>query len=171
MLAAVKDGDEAGKQMGYEDVAVIGTDVEALFPSLRDVEVARIARQAVEESGANFGSVDYESAMKYLLITGGACHIKELGLEQVAPRWAGQRQDLLTVGGEGLESKEKWTNCGRELLEHQKKKIIGRVVETAVLVCMGTHPYCFGEELFLQQEGGPIGMRFTASLANLVMKM
>ena len=36
-----KDGDEADKQMGYEDVAVIGTDVEALFPSLRDVEVAR----------------------------------------------------------------------------------------------------------------------------------
>ena len=36
---------------------------------------------------------------------------------------------------------------------------------------MGTHPYCFGDKLFLQQEGGPIGMRFTASLANLEMKM
>ena len=36
---------------------------------------------------------------------------------------------------------------------------------------MGTHAYSFGDKLFLQQERGPIGMRFTASLANVTMNM
>ena len=52
-----------------------------------------------------------------------------------------------------------------------KIKILGRVIETAVLVCMGTYPYSFGDKLFLQQEGGPTGMRFTNSLANVTMNM
>ena len=69
------------------------------------------------------------------------------------------------------KDKKKWTNCGRLISDQQKLKIVGRVVETAVLVCMGTHPYSFGDKLMVQQEGGPIGMRFTASLANLIMKM
>ena len=51
-----------------------------------------------------------------------------------------------------------------------KKKIISLVVEAAVVVCMGTHVYSFGDKIYLQKRGGPIGMRFTASLANLVMK-
>ena len=36
---------------------------------------------------------------------------------------------------------------------------------------MGTHAYTLCGQLFLQSMGGPIGMRFTASLANLAMKM
>ena len=89
----------------------------------------------------------------------------------MAPRWNGPRPDLLTVGGDSLNEREKWSNCNRELLECHKIKILGRVIETAVLVCMGTHTYSFGDKLFLQQEGGPIGMRFTASLANVTMNM
>ena len=36
---------------------------------------------------------------------------------------------------------------------------------------MGSHVYSFGEDLYIQRSGGPIGMRFTASLANIVIKM
>ena len=87
-----------------ESLAVVGTDVEALFPSLRDVEAAKIARQAVEESGTQFENINFDLAMKYLYVTGGASHIKEIGLEKVCPRWRGSRPDLLTVGGEALEN-------------------------------------------------------------------
>ena len=40
----------------------------------------------------------------------------------------------------------------------------------ATLVTMGTHVYSFGERLFIQRSGGPIGVRSTASLASVVMK-
>ena len=56
------------------------------------------------------------------------------------------------------------------LSEVEIRQVIARVVETAVLVCMNTHIYSFGEDLYLQCTGGPIGMRFTASLAGIVMK-
>ena len=47
---------------------------------------------------------------------------------------------------------------------------MARTVEVAILVTMGTHVYSFEDKVFIQRSGGPIGMRSTASLANLVMK-
>ena len=144
------------KQMEVEQcLTIAGTDVESLFPSLQDVEVARIARQAVVESGIKFQNIDYDAALKYIFVTGGVSHIKEIGLQSVAPKWTGSRPDLLTVGGDCLEENDKWCNTGRELMDWQKVRVIGRVIETAVLVCMGTHPYCFGDKLLLQQDSPP----------------
>ena len=51
-----------------ESLYIIGTDVESLFPSLRDIEVARMARQALEEPGAKFERINYDFVMKYLLL-------------------------------------------------------------------------------------------------------
>ena len=153
------------------DYAVVGTDVEALFPSLKDLESARIARDAVILSKAQFENVNFELALRYLVVTGGQCHVKECGLGALAPRWLGTRPDLLSVGGDSIGEDAKWTRVKREMSEEEKRIIISRVIETAVVVCMNTHIYRFGNNLYLQQSGGPIGMRFTAALANIVMKM
>ena len=51
------------------------------------------------------------------------------------------------------------------------KKIVGCVMELAVLTVMETHIYSFEGELFLQVIGGPIGLRSTAVIANLIMKI
>ena len=155
---------------GSGNLIIAGADVEALFPSLSDLESARIAGEAVVESKASFENIDYTTALKYLLIVGGASHLRENKLTKYAPKWLGSRPDLLTVGGEALEETGKWYCPKVQMNEMIKKKIISMVIETAVIVCMGTHVYSFGEKIFLQKRGGPIGMRFTASLANLVMK-
>ena len=65
---------------------IVGNDVEALFPSLKDLESARIVRQAIEMSEMQFENVDYDAALKYLVITGGVDHVREIGLKNVAPR-------------------------------------------------------------------------------------
>ena len=156
---------------GKEAYVIAGADVEALFPSLADVESARIAAEAVMESPATFENVDYRMALRYLFIVGGKSHLNEYGLGRFSPRWKGGRPDLLTIGGEAFDDVEKkWVDSERQLPDIIKKTIIARVVEAAVLICMGTHMYTFNEKVFLQCEGGPIGMRFTASLANLIMK-
>ena len=41
----------------------------------------------------------------------------------------------------------------------------------AILTCMSHHVYTFGGKLYLQQSGGPIGLRFTACLASAIMKI
>ena len=91
-------------------------------------------------------------------------------MRKVAPRWRGPRPDLLTLGGEAIHEESKWTKLKRELSDKEIRSVIARVVETAVVLCMSTHIYSFGPNLYLQCAGGPIGMRFTASLANVVMK-
>ena len=154
-----------------EGLVIAGTDVEALYPSLKDIESGRIARDAVLESRAESNNVDYEAGLRYLLVVGGREHLVEAGLSRLIPRWKGKRPDMLTVGGEALTDKSKWAVCNKETLDWEKRKIISLVVEAAVVVCMSTHAYRFGEHLYLQQHGGPIGMRFTASLAGVVMKM
>ena len=150
---------------------ISGTDVEALFPSLRDVESARIVREAVIKSEADIENFDCNAALKYLYIVGGPAHLKEIGLGKISPRWTGPRPDLLSVGGECGHSDQKWFFPRKNYTNKEEKVIASRVLELAVLVCMGTHAYSFCGHLYLQREGGPIGMRFTASLANLVMKM
>ena len=63
-----------------------------------------------------------------------------------------------------------WQDTRRSLTNSEKKTIVGRVVETAVIVAMATHLYSFGGETYIQSSGGLIGMRSTASLAAVVMK-
>ena len=68
----LRDDQPNSMQMSKEHcLTIAGIDVEALFPSLEDVEVARKARQAVEEAETEFHNVNYDLAMKYLLVTGG----------------------------------------------------------------------------------------------------
>ena len=78
---------------------------------------------------------------------------------------------MLTVGGESIGDDSKWSTVRRNITLEEKRVVVSRIIEMAVLVCMNTHVYSFGPDLFLQQSGGPIGMRFTAALANVVMKM
>ena len=52
-------------------LSVVGTDVEALFPSLPDIESAKVVRCAVKESNIIFNNVDYNRALVYLRLVGG----------------------------------------------------------------------------------------------------
>ena len=117
-----------------------------------------------------FENVDVTTALKYLRITGGDDHINEIGLKKIAPRWIGPRPDLITVGGDSISDDTKWTKLKRQLTSNEIRVVVARVIETAILVCMSTHIYSFGPDLYLQCAGVSIGMRFTASLANLIMK-
>ena len=67
-------------KINWGSYSIIGTDVKALFPSLKDVECARIARQAVMESDVHFENIDYIRAIRYLKIVGGIDYMKEVGL-------------------------------------------------------------------------------------------
>ena len=115
-------------------------------------------------------NVDYETALRYLVVVGGKNHVDEIGLGKISPKWLGKRQDLITVGGDSIGENDKWSKLKRELTGAEKKQVLAHVVEAAVLVCMGSHVYSFDGDLFIQCKGGPIRMRFTASLANVVMK-
>ena len=57
---------------------LVGTDVEALFPSQADVESARIVREAIRDSEITLENVNYTVALRYLLFSGGTEYILEI---------------------------------------------------------------------------------------------
>ena len=97
--------------------------------------------------------------------------MKEVGLGRVMPTWKGKRGCMVTVGGDKGKEDKMWQDTRRALTAVEKKIILGRVIEVAIVVAMSTHLYSFGGEVYLQSSGGPIGMRSTAGLAAVVMKM
>ena len=54
---------------------------------LKDIESARIAREAVETSGLIFENIDVAAALQYLRICGGSDYINDIGFKEIAPRF------------------------------------------------------------------------------------
>ena len=102
---------------------------------------------------------------------GGQSFLKRIGLGRVSPCWLGNREDLITVGGLKSKSDECWRDTKKDIHDAEKVRIIAYMLESLINVVMSTHIYKFGGQYFLQSEGGPIGLRSTASLASLVMKI
>ena len=141
-----------------------------MFPSLSDVECAKMVRDAAHSTKMEFKGIDFERALVYLRIVGGKEHLLSTKLKHRNPVWRGKRPDLVSVGGELSKDLKNWKLRKGDLKNWEKKEIIARTIELAVLVTVGTHVYSFEDKLFVQKSGGPIGMRSTASLANLVMR-
>ena len=64
-----------------------------------------------------------------------------------------------------------WADSRLKIMEGEKRVIITRVAEAAVIVAMTTHLYSFNDKVLLQRRGGSIGSRVTVPLANIVTKI
>ena len=102
-------------QKSRENYVICGTDVEALFPSLEDIESARMAKHAVMESNIEFNNVDYKKALRYLRIVGGREYIEQIGLKRIAPRWRGKRGSQITITGDSGRDNSMWSDTNRDI--------------------------------------------------------
>ena len=172
LLTRGREETETNQPPLQEDgLVIVGNDVESLFPSIRDVEAARMSRIAMIESRLRLEDFNLKMALRYLKIVGGKGYLRRIGLGKYEPTWTGKREDLIALGGEKTQSEGAWRDKIIPIPEAVGKKIMGYVLEVAVLVAMNTHLYEFNGQVYLQQVGGPIGMRFTACLAAVLMKL
>ena len=65
--------------------------------------------------------------------------------------------------------KEQWIFPRVCMSEQTKKLLIATVMKIAVKTMFNTHIYTFDDKYFLQQKGGPIGLRATCATARLAM--
>ena len=63
--------DPRHKQKKGSGISIVGADVCSLFPSLKNLETARLARNAILQSTVNFEGWDLRKALRYLYIVGG----------------------------------------------------------------------------------------------------
>ena len=152
-------------------LSVVGSDVVSLFPSLRNVEAARLAKYAILGSGVKFENCDAIKALRYIYVNGGYEALRTAGLGRLCPKWSGDRPDLITVGGSKTKLDSSWIDTKQEIFESDIKKIVACVMEISINGVMSTHLYTFCGKVFLQSDGGPIGLRSTACLAAVLMKL
>ena len=152
-------------------MCIIGSDVVSLFPSLKNVETGRLARYALLDTEVEFENFDYLMGLRYLKIVGGDALLNRARLGRLAPRWLGKREDLTTIGGSKSKDPKSWRDTTRDIFKTDRKRIIAAVMEVLINVVMSSHVYSFAGKIFLQSDGGPIGLRSTATLASLAMKL
>ena len=68
------------------NIQIVGSDVEALYPSLRAQEVAEIVYKAVLETKIKFHGVNWMEACKYIALTSTAQECRIGPLRRVLPR-------------------------------------------------------------------------------------
>ena len=150
---------------------LVGNDVESLFPSIQDLEAARMVRCLIQRGDIDIKNFDHRAALCYIRLVGGKGYLSRIGLGKLEPRWKGGREDLTTLGGDKSRDLKNWRHRKIPLTEAQKRMIEARTIEIAILTSMNNHLYSFGGKVYIQTSGGPIGLRFTACLAAVLMKI
>ena len=127
------------------------------------METACLARYVIENSKIEFSNWDYKKSLRYLYKVGGRDLLSSSGLSRVCPKYFGDREDLIAGGGVKSREDKSWQDSPRELHRSEKRRVVATVLEVAINVAISTHVYQFAGMFFLQRNGGPIGLRSTAS--------
>ena len=112
---------------------------------------------------------------KYLAIHLSQEEIRNNNLKSVIPKkvkTGGRKVGMAFLDSDlDREGNEKWDWKGKrkEPSSLQKKRMVTKAMEIAVITIMDHHLYQFDGKVFRQKEGGPIGLEITGVLARLVM--
>ena len=158
-------------------IQVVGSDVEALYPSLDAVEVAQIIFNAMMKTEIQFKGVNYLEACKMIALTSSEQECRLGRLKRVLPIRRHVNGTRPGISGEdpmgpdvGSQDQWKFPNLKRSpLTKLEKTMIVAEVTKKSVLAIFKTHTYRFANKFFLQRKGGPIGLRSTCCIARLVM--
>ena len=142
-----------------------------MYPSLTDVEVARLVGDTLANSDLEIQNVDYSRALIYLAITIGDVEMRKMGLRGYIPKRQGVWNGCGTLRAKTNKEMEGWKVTSLQLPNNLKKVVLGKILEIAVLLMFNSHVYTFAGEIFLQKSGAPIGLRSSAAIARLIMKL
>ena len=98
--------------------------------------------------------------------------INKAGLSNLIPyRLArrGKRPTILTVEEDERRQRWGWKKAPGSFTEEEKRRLLARVVRIMVRETFSNHFYKWGDSLYRQVKGGPIGLRAAQAIARLVM--
>ena len=156
-----------------EDIIMFGSDVVALFPSLSASTTGLIVRRQIEKSPTEFAGIDYQQVSLYIALNRDKTG--PLGnLEKFMPFRTSNRGVAPGMKNPVINKKEKnttttWTYPKTTPSKAQEKMLVARMAEIGVRTLFTNFCYSFGGHDYLQQAGGPIGMRLTMAASRLVM--
>ena len=155
---------------------IFSMDVEGMYPALQHDAVAKTCREEFLNSNLVVEEVDVEALGLYLAILyqDRKEELVNLGLDRVVQKRRHPRaRKILMTTEEVLEPGErtvsKFLPMETQPTSRQIKLMLGLAIEEGVLAVFKHHDYSFGQDVRLQQEGAPIGLKISGAVGKVVM--
>ena len=126
------------------------------------------AKEMILNSDLKLKKFDWWEAAKYIHVMCDDETIEAEGLSNVIPKRMKVSRRELTVNCLKAKTDDAWW-IGDDPTDWQIKRMIALVLAAAVNVTMTNHVYTVGDTMFLQREGGPIGLELTEALSRPFM--
>ena len=174
-ISRIEETNESLAKISPDEVALVGADATAMFPSLGAERSARIVRNVMMESTLEVNGVDYKSAAMYVRYGYTDTEIGVFGLERVVPRrrFTGGAAPKITskeaTSADSEKASDKWIFPDIELTSVEKRKLIAACLEIGIRTSFKHSVYTFGGRYYMKQSGSPIGERISMAVARVVM--
>ena len=162
-----KDSEKILQDFTKEPV-LIGADVQALYPNLDGLCVAKIAANAVRETKVKFSGINYYFLVVYLLLVLGFEGMHRNGLGECIPRRK-KKSNARSLASLNNRDMNNWDFTKVKLTPDLKIELLAMMIQVAVLAMTSTTCYSFAGNLYKQKKGLGIGLRASACLARICM--
>ena len=162
-----KDSEKIIQDFTKEPV-LIGADVQALYPNLDGLCVAKIAANAVRETKVKFSGINYYFLTVYLLLVLGFEGMHRNGLGECIPRRK-KKSNARSLASLNNRDMNNWDFTKVKLTPDLKIELLAMMIQVAVLAMTSTTCYSFAGNLYKQKKGLGIGLRASACLARICM--
>ena len=148
---------------------IFSMDIKALYPSLRK-QVCKDAMQwIINKTEVSVEDMDWTQVTRYIAVMMSPEDIEKEGLTDVIPGRVKVTRRKLTMHSLSVNSADQDWLPSAPPNELQQRKLLGLVMTIAVDVIMSNHTFMLGDDVFLQTDGGPIGLEFAGAIARVVM--
>ena len=144
-------------------------DAVALYPSIKAKMAGEAVKRAMENTTVTFANVSYAMALRYIAKDAkDDKEVEEWGMSEWCPvrtKDKGKRPGV--TGAKVVDAK--WTEANVPYDGPSRRKILGKVLELAVITVYRSNVYRFAGKTYLQQDGSPIGLDLSGEIGRLVM--
>lgn len=170
MIASIES---VNRLVDNEDIAVWSSDVKALYPSLQTDIVAETIANEYLKSNLEI-NVNYEELGLYLALVMSKEEIEEAQFEEITAQWKyeghGQKPGITTAEVMArTNGHTKFNNPVRQPNKDEERKMMAMAIKHGITVVMRSHTYHFNGKIYLQTEGGPIGLELTGAISRVYM--
>ena len=145
-------------------------DVKALYPSMKWSEIIKAVKEMILKSPMVIENVDWAAVARYIAVHVPQEEIDAEGLGLVIPKRKKTRTRRITVNYlRNKKNDDTWT-VARKPGVRQKKKMLALAITVGVQTVMSGHTYRIGDTVYLQTEGGPIGLELTGAVSRPFMQ-
>ena len=165
--------EDCGPEISIWDAtfSIVGSDVTALYPSIKSESTGRIIRKRLEKTSLEIEGFSVEKALAYISMNQDLTTDLQEIAHLLPNRKSGKTSKLkISAIKKEWDPRDKFEFKNTIHSNQDKKNIIARVVEIATRALFQNHGYKFGNEYYRQENGGSIGDRWTGCASEIVMQ-